>query len=109
MSSSSHRAATQAFYVIVLESSSDEVSDGKTDILMAAIGTTNEEFMLPPCKGGSSKKQETNIDRDQETGQMRLYKDYFYPINLLYKEKAFLYRYRISRTVSGHSHWRERL
>jgi hypothetical protein len=56
MSNSSHRAAAQAFYENVLQSSSDEESDGETDLLMATAGMVNEEFLLPPRRGGLSKK-----------------------------------------------------
>jgi hypothetical protein len=80
----------------VLESSSDEDSDGETDLLMAAAGMVNEHFLMPPRRGGSCKQREGNVDRDREAGHVRLYKDYFDPINPLYKEKAFRRRYRIS-------------
>jgi hypothetical protein len=83
----------------VLESSSDEDSDGETDLLMAAAGMVNEHFLMPPRRGGSSKQREGNVDRDREAGHVRLYKDYFDPINPLYKEKAFHRRYRISREL----------
>jgi hypothetical protein len=33
----------------------------------------------------------------QEAGHVRLYKDYFHPIMLIYKAKEFRCRYRISR------------
>jgi hypothetical protein len=42
----------------VLESSSDEEFDGETDLLMATAGMVNKELLLPPHRGGSSKKQE---------------------------------------------------
>jgi hypothetical protein len=42
----------------VLKSSFDEEFDGETDLLMAAVGMVNEDFLLlPPCRGGSSKKR----------------------------------------------------
>jgi hypothetical protein len=46
-------------------------------------------------QGGSSKKREANVDHDRETGQVRMYKDYFDMINQLYKEKEFCRRYRM--------------
>jgi hypothetical protein len=64
MGISSRRAATQAFYENVLESSSDEEFDGETDLLMAVAGMVNKEFLLPPPRGGSSRKREANVDRD---------------------------------------------
>jgi hypothetical protein len=77
----------------VLESSSDEESDGETDLLLVAIGMANEQFMMPPSRGGSSKKREANVNPNREAGHMCLYKDYFDPINPLFKEKAFRRRY----------------
>jgi hypothetical protein len=78
---------------------SDEESDGETDLLMATAGMVNEHFLMPPCRGGSSKKQEDNVDRDREADHVRLYKDYFDPIMPLYKAKAFHRRYRMSREL----------
>jgi hypothetical protein len=89
MGSSTRRAASQAFYENVLESSSDEDSDGETDLLIAATGMGNEHFLMPPRKGGSSHKWHANIDRGREAGHLRLHKDHFDLINPLYKEKAF--------------------
>jgi hypothetical protein len=66
---------------------------------MAAAGMVNEHFLMPPRGGGSSKQREGNVDRDREAGHVRLYKDYFDPINPLYKEKAFRHRYRMSREL----------
>jgi hypothetical protein len=63
MGISSRRAATQAFYKNMLESSSDEESDGETDLLMAAGGMVNEQFLMPPRRGSSLKKWEANMDR----------------------------------------------
>jgi hypothetical protein len=80
-------------------SSFDEESDSKTDLLMAAAGMVNEHFMMPPRGGGSSKKQEGNVDRDREAGRVRLYKDYFDPIILICKAKAFRRWYRMSREL----------
>jgi hypothetical protein len=68
----------------------DEDSDSETDLLMAATGMVNEHFLIPPRRGGSSKKREANVDHDQEAGNERLYKDYFDPINPLYKEQHFI-------------------
>jgi hypothetical protein len=67
-------------------SSSDEDSDGETELLLAAAGMVNEHFLM---RGISSKKREGNIDRDREAGHVRLYKDYFYPIMPIYKAKEF--------------------
>jgi hypothetical protein len=83
----------------MLMSSSDEESDGETDLLMAAAGMVNEHFLMPPRRGGSSKKREGNVDRDREAGHVRLYKDYFDLIMPLYKAKAFCRRYRMSREL----------
>jgi hypothetical protein len=41
----------------MLMSSSDEESDGETDLLMTAAGMFNEHFLMPPHRGGSSKKR----------------------------------------------------
>jgi hypothetical protein len=46
--SSSRRAAAHTFYENVIESLSDEESDGETDLLMAAAGMMNEHFLMPP-------------------------------------------------------------
>jgi hypothetical protein len=99
MGISSRRAAVQAFYENVLNLSSDEESDGETDLLMADTGMVNEHFLMPPHRGGSSKKREANVDRDREAGHARLYKDYFDPINPLFKEKAIRRCYRMSREL----------
>jgi hypothetical protein len=72
----------------VLKSSSDEDSDDEADLLIAAASMVNEHFLLPQCRGGSSHKRQFNFDRDREVGHVRLYKDYFGPINPIYKEKA---------------------
>jgi hypothetical protein len=48
---------------------------------------------------GSSNKREANVDRNREAGHACPYKDYFHPINLLCKEKAFRHRYRMSGEV----------
>jgi hypothetical protein len=42
MGNNSRRAAAQAFYKNILESSSDEESDGETDLLITAAGMVNE-------------------------------------------------------------------
>jgi hypothetical protein len=99
MGSSSHRAAALAFYKNVLESSSDEESNGETNLLIAAAGMVNKQFLMPACRGGSSKKRHANVDHVQEAGHVCLYKDYFDPINPLYKEKAFRRCYRMSREL----------
>jgi hypothetical protein len=99
MGSSSHRAAAKAYFDNVLMSSSDEESDGETDILMATAGIVSEHFPIPPHRDCSSKKQEGNVDRDREAGHVRLYKDYFDLIMPLYKAKAFCRRYRMSREL----------
>jgi hypothetical protein len=59
----------------------------------------NEHFLMPPCRGGSSKKREGNVDRDREAGHVRLYKDYFDPIKPVYKAKEFHRRYRMSLII----------
>jgi hypothetical protein len=69
----------------VLISLFDEESDGETDLLMAVVDMVNEHFLMPPRRGGSSKKQEANVNRDREAGHTRMYEDYFDPINPLYK------------------------
>jgi hypothetical protein len=58
MGSSSRRAAAKAYYDNVLMSSSNEDSDGETELLIAAVGMVNEHFLMPPCRGGSSKKRD---------------------------------------------------
>jgi hypothetical protein len=68
-------------------SSSDEDSYGETELLVAAAIMVNEHFLMPPGRGGSSKKREGNVDRDREAGHVRLYKDYFDPIKPIYKAK----------------------
>jgi hypothetical protein len=99
MGSSNRRAAAQAFYENVRNSSIDEESDGETDLFMAAASMVNEHFLMPPHRGGSTKKWDANVDRDREAGHARLYKDKFDPINPLYKEKAFRRHYRMSREL----------
>jgi hypothetical protein len=97
MGSSSRRAAAKAYFDNVFMSSTDEDSDGETELLVADVGMVNEHFLMPPHRGGSSKKREGNVDRDQEAGHVRLYKDYFDPIKPIYKAKEFCRRYRMSR------------
>jgi hypothetical protein len=80
MGSSSHSVAAKAYFDNVLMSSSDEESDSETDLLMVDAGMVNEHFLMPPHRGGSSKKREGNVDHDREAGHVRLYKDYFDPI-----------------------------
>jgi hypothetical protein len=99
MGSSSRRAATKAYFDNVLISSSDKDSDGETELLLAATGMVNEHFLMPPRRGGSSKKREGNVDRDREAGHVCLYKDYFHPIKPIYKAKEFHHRYRMSREL----------
>jgi hypothetical protein len=45
--------------------------DGEIDLLMAAAGMVNEHFLMPPHRGGLSKKLEGNVDRDREAGHVR--------------------------------------
>jgi hypothetical protein len=59
----------------------------------------NEYFLMPPRRGGSSNKWEGNVNRDREADHVRLYKDYFDLIMLIYKAKAFRRRYRMSREL----------
>jgi hypothetical protein len=80
-------------------SSSDEESNGETDLLMVVAGMVNKHFLMPPRRGGSSKKREGNVDRDREASHLRLYKDYFDPIMPLYKAKAFHRLYRMLREL----------
>jgi hypothetical protein len=75
MGRSNRRAAALAFYENVLNSSTDEESDGETDLFMAAASMVNEHFLMPPHRGGLSKKWDANVDRDREAGHARLYKD----------------------------------
>jgi hypothetical protein len=63
----------------------EEESDDETDLLMRAVDMVNEHFLMPPRRGGSSRKWEANVDRDREAGHTRMYKDYFDLINPLYK------------------------
>jgi hypothetical protein len=99
MGSNSRRAAAKAYFDNVLMSSSDEESDGETELLMAIAGMVNEHFLMPPHRGGSSKKREGNFDRDREAGHVRLHKDYFDLIMPLYKAKAFHHRCRMFREL----------
>jgi hypothetical protein len=99
MGSSSRRAATMAYFDNVPMSSSDEDSDGETELLVATAGMVNEHFLMPPYRGGSCKKREGNVDRDREAGHVRLYKDYFDSIRPTYKAKEFHRRYRMSREL----------
>jgi hypothetical protein len=46
----------KAYFDNVLMLSSDEDSDGETELLVAATGMVNEHFLMPPRRGGSSKK-----------------------------------------------------
>jgi hypothetical protein len=88
MGSSSRRTAAKSYFDNVLMSSFDEKSDGETELLVATVGMVNEHFLMPPRRGGSSKKREGNVDREREAGHVRLYKDYFNPIMLIYKSKG---------------------
>jgi hypothetical protein len=64
MGNNSRRTAAKAYFDNVHMSSSDEESDGETELLMATAGMVNEQFLMPPRRGGSSKKREGNVDRD---------------------------------------------
>jgi hypothetical protein len=99
MGSNTRRAAAKAYFDNVLMSSSDEDSDGETGPLLAAAGMVNEHFLMPPHRGGSSKKREGNIDCDREASHVHMYKDYFHPIKPIYKAKEFRRRYRMSREL----------
>jgi hypothetical protein len=52
-------------------------------LLIAAAGMANEHFLMPPRRGGSSHNRHANVDRDRDADHVRLYKDYFDPINPL--------------------------
>jgi hypothetical protein len=99
MGHNSHRAAALAFYKNVLKSSSDGEFNGETNLLIAAVGMVNEQFLMPACRGGSSKMRQANVDHVREAGHMRLYKGYFDPINPLYKEKLFRCCCRMSKEL----------
>jgi hypothetical protein len=64
---SSRRAAIHAFYGNVLKSSSDEESDGETNLLRAAAAMVNDHYLMQPRRGVSSKKRLPNVDHDQES------------------------------------------
>jgi hypothetical protein len=64
MGNISRRAEIQTFYENALESSSDEESDGETDLFIAAAAMVNDHYMMPPHMGGSPKKRLPNVDRD---------------------------------------------
>jgi hypothetical protein len=67
--------------------------------LIAAAGMVNKQFLMSPRWGGSPKKRLPNVDRDREASHLRLYKQYFDPVNPIFKEKAFGRRYRMSREL----------
>jgi hypothetical protein len=87
------------FYKNVMESSSDEDSDGETDLFFAAASMVHDQYLLPLCRGSSSKKRKGNTDRDRVGGHEHLFKDYFHPTNPVYSEKTFRRRYRMSRRL----------
>jgi len=86
-------------YKNFVELSSEEESDGETEILLAAAQMVHDHYLLPPRRGDSSKRCEANQERDQKEGHIRLYKDYFHPTDPVFKEKAFRRRYRMSREL----------
>jgi hypothetical protein len=67
------------FYKNVIESSSDEESDGETELLFAAANMMHDQYLLPPRRGGSSEKCKANTDRDRAGSHERLFMDYFDP------------------------------
>ena len=99
MASSSRRAAIEYFYKNIIDSSSEEDSDGETEMLFAAASLVHAQCLMPVKRGGSSKGREANVDREREAGHVRLYKDYFHQTNPVHKAKAFRRRYRMSREV----------
>jgi hypothetical protein len=58
MGISSRRAAAKAYYDNMLMPSFGEDSDDEADLLMAAADMVNENFLIPPRRGGSSKERE---------------------------------------------------
>jgi hypothetical protein len=48
----SSRATIQNFYGNVLESSSDEESDGEIDLLIAIATMVNDHYLMPSRRGG---------------------------------------------------------
>jgi hypothetical protein len=59
-----NRKSIEFFYKNVIESSSDEESDGETELLPAATSMAHNHFLLPKRRGGSSVKRKANKNRD---------------------------------------------
>jgi hypothetical protein len=91
--------AIEFFYKNDIKSSSDEESDGETELLFAAASMAHVHYLMSKRMGGSSVKRKANKDRDQVGGHASLMRDYFDPTNLVYDAKTFHRRYKMSRKL----------
>jgi hypothetical protein len=64
----SSQRSIEFFYKNFVESSSEEESDGETEILLAVAQMVHDHYLLPPHRGGSSKRREDNQECDREDG-----------------------------------------
>ncbi|KAK1679728.1 hypothetical protein QYE76_040576 [Lolium multiflorum] len=89
------------FRAEVVDSSSDEESDESTQTLATTAASMIHEFTSNPGPQhrGSVKGRSKNLPRNRVEGQVRLHKDYFHLTNLIFPEKYFRRRYRMSRDL----------
>jgi hypothetical protein len=76
--------AIEFFYKNVIESSSDEESDGENKFLFTAANMMKNHHLLSRRRGGSSVKRKANTGRDHEGGHVHLMRDYFHLTNPVY-------------------------
>jgi hypothetical protein len=78
----------QTFYKNFIESSSDEVADNDTE-LMIAVAMLLHEHTLRPVFRGSVKGRKPNVKRNCERGHYQLYRDYFHPTHPIFDAQIF--------------------
>ena len=88
-------SSIEFFYKNVVESSSDDDSDGDTEMIMTAASFIYDD-MMRPTRRASINQRSANVDRERESGHARIYKDYFHPTDPIFKEATFRRRFRMS-------------
>jgi hypothetical protein len=98
--------AIECFYKNIIKSSSDEESDGETELLFTAARMAHDHYLLLKRKGGSSVKRKANKDRDRVGGHAGLMRGYFHPTNPVYDAKTSPLS-DVQKVVSVYSPWCE--
>jgi hypothetical protein len=98
--------AIEYFYKNIIKSSSDEESDGETELLFTAARMAHDHYLLLKRKGGSSVKRKANKDRDRVGGHAGLMRGYFYSTNPVYDAKTSPLS-DVQKVVSVYSPWCE--